>query len=126
VNPAFFATGSAVVDLARSFEWDVPKGAWRVAPGSETGGLELIVYAARRRVTRSPAARRRLAGVGNRIGAAVDRMTAVPARSSRGRGGRRADSVDAGTAWTRRNRCVAMAGVASRNPIRSNFATRRG
>ncbi len=44
VNPALFATGSAVVDLARSFEWDVPKGAWRVAPGSETGGLELIVY----------------------------------------------------------------------------------
>ena len=44
VNPALYATGSAVVDLARSFEWDVPKGPWRVAPGSETAGLELIVY----------------------------------------------------------------------------------
>jgi hypothetical protein len=44
VDPALFATGSAIVELARSFEWDVRKGTWRVAPGSETTGRELLVF----------------------------------------------------------------------------------
>jgi hypothetical protein len=59
LNPALYATGSAVVDLARSFEWDVPRGAWRVAPGSETAGLELLIFRGQKesyRVTFEPRA----------------------------------------------------------------------
>jgi hypothetical protein len=39
-----YAASAAVIDQARGFEWNRPKGNWRIAPGAEAGGSELTMF----------------------------------------------------------------------------------